>query len=423
MILIYLIALIIAPQLWIEPFVGIRVDLFIYPAWAIYLVMSGKLKNAKITPADKFFALMLVWIVLSTFVNGFHGRSNEIIQNYVKWFVLFKMVSLTVVDTADLRRVVKILVILGIVMAIEGIQHKLSPDGIGWAGQALGWVDPEVLKAGGTGRTQWINIFDGPGVFCVIYTLVLPFVLAYLGKPYSGAVRIAALGITTLLLIAIYYTGSRGGFLATLAIIGIFMANKLKISAFRITVVGTLLGVAFMLAPAYLTSVRDSNRSAQHRVDMWMEGVEMVVQNPVFGIGKGNFARYTGRLIAHNSAIEVMGELGVPGFFFWLALIVASVKSLFLAYRASEDPHERTLILGLGIAIAGYIVSSMFVTLEYETFYFLLALCAPYVRRAVRPKETDVVAAPLMSGRDYSRILAGIVVWILFLKVFFRIYY
>jgi len=421
-IAIYLVALIIAPQLWIEPFKGIRTDLYIYPAWMAYLVLSGKLKNFEFTETDKYFALMVVWIVITTFVNEQNARSMEIIQNYVKWFVLFKLISMTVIDSAGVRKTAKVLIILGIVMSIEGIQHKLSPDGIGWAGQSLGWVDPSVLKAGGTGRTEWINIFDGPGVFCVIYTMVLPFVLAYLGKPYKTLVRIIAFGVVALLLLATFYTGSRGGFLATLAVFGFFLANKFKISAMRVATIGGILFVAFMLAPAYLTSLKDSNRSAQHRVDMWMEGVEMVQQNPVFGIGKGNFAIYTGRLIAHNSSIEIMGELGLPGFFFWLALIYASLKSLFKAYAESEDEQERSIILGLGISIAGYLMSSMFVTLEYETFYFLLALCAPYVKR-VTGVATNQSRVTILVTKDYYRIFGIMIGWIILLKIFFRLYY
>lgn len=421
-ITIYLTVLLIAPQLWIEPFVGIRVDLFIYPAWLVYLLTSGKLKNLQLTQADKYFLLMIVWIVISSFVNGLNDRSGEIIENYIKWFLLFKFVGLTVTDSDALRKVSKILILFGLVLAVEGIQHKLSPDGIGWAGQPLGWVDPSVIEAGGTGRTQWINIFDGPGVFCVIFTLVLPFLLTYIGKPFKKSTQLFAIGLTVLILIAIFYTGSRGGFLATLAIIGIYIANKLKISAMRISLVGGLLFMAFMLAPAYLTSLKDSNRSAQHRVDMWIEGVEMVQQNPVFGIGKGNFARYTGRLIAHNSSIEIMGETGIVGLFFWIALIYVSVKSLFISYRNSELESERALILALGISVAGYVVSSMFVTLEYETLYFLLGLCAVY-RKEAAAVLGDSGGEKIMVSKDYFRIFWMIVAWILMLKIFFKLYY
>src|SRR5947207_230795 len=39
---LYLTLLFIAPQLWVEPFVGIRVDYYIYPAWLLWVVATGR---------------------------------------------------------------------------------------------------------------------------------------------------------------------------------------------------------------------------------------------------------------------------------------------------------------------------------------------------------------------------------------------
>jgi O-antigen ligase len=102
----------------------------------------------------------------------------------------------------------------------------------------------------------------------------------------------------------------------------------------------------------------------------------MVRYNPVFGIGRGNFLRYTNRLIAHNSAIEIMGETGFPGLFLWLGIIYMGFKNLSAAYRETEDAVLRSYVIALGLSVAGYLMSSMFVTLEYETFYLLLAFMA-----------------------------------------------
>ena len=420
---IYLTTLFIAPQLWIQPFVGIRVDLFIYPVWMVYLFVSGKTRNLYFGQADRFFILMIVWMTLSSFVNGFNDRTVEIIMTYSKWYVLFKLIGATIESDDDVRKFAWMIIGFGLVLTLEGIQHKLSADGLGWAGQALGWVDDTVIQAGGTGRTRWINIFDGPGVFCVVYTMALPFLLIYLRKIYPVAVRLTALVLTGFVLLAIFYTGSRGGFLTTLAIFGLFLALRMKISPSRLALIGGVLFISFMLAPAYLTSVRDDERSAQHRVDMWMEGVEMVQQNPVFGIGKGNYQHYTGRLIAHNSTIEIMGETGVPGLFFWWSLLYVSFKSLIYRYRTEESEKAKGIIMALGLSLAGYFISSMFVTLEYETLYVLIAVCSYYGREVSKPKEPGGESIPIMGFPDYKWIFFGIFGWIIFLKIFFRLYY
>ena len=53
--------------------------------------------------------------------------------------------------------------------------------------------------------------------------------------------------------------------------------------------------------------------SSRHRVDLWSEGLEMFKDNPVLGVGKGQFVGYTGTQVAHNAFIENLGETGLSG--------------------------------------------------------------------------------------------------------------
>ena len=107
-------------------------------------------------------------------------------------------------------------------------------------------------------------------------------------KPYALYVRaIAASCLAAPLLLAAYYTGSRGGILATAAMVGMFITSRFKINLKKLILAAALGGVALMAAPSYLTDTKDANHSAQGRVDMWAKGLEMVQNNPLFGIGVG----------------------------------------------------------------------------------------------------------------------------------------
>ena len=417
MIVLYLITLFIAPQLWIEPFVGWRIDLIIYPLWMVYLTATGRInKFFNFNIQDIIFLLMIVWILISSFLNETNILTGQIRFEYVKWFVLYRMVSLTLATDEGLATVTKRLLFIIFIIVIESIDHKyFSPDMLGWAGQPLGWVDQSVLDAGGSGRTQWINIFDGPGVFCVMFTLILPFLLVRLDDCYSKKQKFISLLLMVPVLIAIWTTGSRGGFLATLAIFGTYTLTRLNISFFTMLKIGGLLVVIFMMAPSHLTQIKDDNRSAQHRVDMWQEGVEMLEQNPVFGIGKGNYAPYTGKLIAHNSFIEIMGETGGPGIFLWVALVYLSFKNIYLYLRQEENEVKRSIARGLSICITGYLVSSFFVTLEYETLYFLLAI----TRSLSQHHKLD----QKLRKADVINIVSIIIGMYIMLKVFIKLYY
>jgi len=374
---IYLVLLYIAPQLWVEPFVGFRPDLYLYAAWFGWVILSGRaVELVRFRPQDVFFAGWVAWILISIAVNGFTPNSATIVSDYVKWFLLYRLTVVTLPTFGHVRRAVLLLLLFGLVLAVEGIQHMHSSTGLGWAGQGFGWVGEEAREAGYEGRTRWINIFDGPGVFCVVYTIALPFAMQYLAKPFSVGIRMTGLLMVAPLLVATYYTGSRGGILATIGIMGLYVLARTRVSLGKLVFVAGLLVVTLAIAPSYFTSTADSSRSAQHRIEMWAEGVEMVRYNPVFGIGKGNFLSYTSKLIAHNSAIEIMGETGAPGLFLWLGIIYMGYKTLLAGYRKSEDLRVQSYIVAIGLSIAGYLLSSMFVTLEYETFYFLLAISA-----------------------------------------------
>ncbi|MBI3546804.1 MAG: O-antigen ligase family protein [Gammaproteobacteria bacterium] len=414
-IFIYLTTLFIAPQLWIEPFVDLRVDYYVYPLWMAAVFFAKEKNPLTLTAQDKFFLLMLLWIVLSMTLNGgFHERSTDIIMDYTKWFVMYKLVSATVSSDGRFKAVALMLVFFALVLAVEGIQHITNEAQLGWAGQTLAWIDPEAQAAGEPGRTRWINIFDGPGVFCVVYTIALPFLMQYLVAPFKFGTRFIAVGLLTLLVTAIYYTGSRGGFLTTLGIFALFMALRFKISPLKIAITGAVVSFAFMLAPSYLTTMDDPSKSAKHRVDMWIEGVEMVQGNPVFGIGKGNFLRYTNKLIAHNSSIEIMGETGLPGLFFWIGLIYMALKNVAAYTQETESESNRSYAIALGLSVIGYIISSMFVTLEYETFYFLLGLCGALGFRLKQPVQ--------FAEKDFWRLSMATVGWVIAIKAFVILY-
>jgi O-antigen ligase len=373
----YLVTLFLAPQVWLPPFVNLPVDYILYPGWLIYVVMSGRFLRIKYHVAETFFGAFIFWICVSLVLNGSaYNFVPIVLAKYVKWFLLYLLIRATVTTVRDLRRVAVFLVLLIYVLVVEGIQHKLDPAGINWAGQPLGWVVPEVRAAGGTGRTRWVGVFDGIGVFTVAYTIALPFVLHYASSGFKPAVRwLNRLGLPFLLL-AIYYTGSRGGFIATLVLICLHLAVTYRVSLKSILIASALVTIAITAAPSNLTQTKDSMGSAQNRVDVWAQGLSMVADSPLWGIGRGNYVGQTHTIIAHNSALEILGETGLVGVLLWASLITVCLRAAYLRYQSTTAPLDRRVVSGLMASVIGYMASSMFVTLEYETFYLLLALCA-----------------------------------------------
>jgi hypothetical protein len=414
---IYLTVLMIAPQLWVGPLIGLRPDLFVYGFWFLVVAFRGRLGEVfRFRTQDWFFVAMLVWMVLSWIKNGFRDYSSLILIEYTKWFVVYRLVAASIDSIENLRRAAWIFLSFGLLLAVEGIQHMNSPDGLGWAGQEFAWIDPSAKAMGLQNRTRWINIFDGPGVFCVVYTIALPIAMQYWDSAYGAVKRLIAAGLMVPLLgIGIVYTGSRGGMLTALAILGLYTLSKFHLSLTKLVLMLSIASAGMMLGPAYLTSTSDSSGSAQHRVEMWAEGIEMVSQNPILGIGKGYFLSYTNKLIAHNSAIEVMGETGFVGMFFWFGILYMGIRNIVSRVKESNSPSERSLLVGIGLSIVGYYVSSLFVTLEYETIYCLLGLSAAVAGWTVKSEPYSV--------RDFKIMISIMIGYFVLIKLFVMMYF
>lgn len=345
------------------------------PLWVAYAVGHKAKSKYVLEPQDKFVLGVFIWVVLSTAANGFTPSGVDSIYIYVRYLVVYFLLAFSLSGKHDLKIILRFIIFFGLLLTVEGIQQKWSVDGVGWAGQSLDWVDPAVLAAGGTGRTRWVGIFDGPGVFGVIYTNLLAILVAYSlfeKRRPNLVLYMSLIGMTGL---AIYYCGSRGSMLASMAIVASALAFKYQVRMRTVLVALGLFVAAIMVAPAHLTTIHDQSNSSAGRVDMWVEGYEMLRYYPLFGVGSANFKAYTSSLQAHNTFIQVMGELGLPGLLMWLGMSYMAVKTLFLAFSKTSNPAEKALVVAPGLMLLSYHVSGFFVTLEYETFYIILACC------------------------------------------------
>ena len=97
------------------------------------------------------------------------------------------------------------------------------------------------------------------------------------------------------------------------------------------------------------------------------------------------------------------------GLLLWSTLIYLSIKSATFTWKNSTDLADSNVGFGVVLAILGYIVSAMFVTLEYETFYLLLAF------GTVLGRQGDAVQ---LSRREIKIILISVGLLLLLLQLF-----
>ena len=85
-IVVYLTALIIAPQLWVQAVLNWSVDFFIYPFWMFVLLLRGRIGEFfRLRTPDLFFLAYLLWMIMSWLTNPAPSYAALIFVNYFKW--------------------------------------------------------------------------------------------------------------------------------------------------------------------------------------------------------------------------------------------------------------------------------------------------------------------------------------------------
>lgn len=194
--------------------------------------------------------------------------------------------------------------------------------------------------------------------------------------------KLLAAGYLPIGLIAVILTASRGGFLAaTVALAG--CALLLARGHMRRVVAGVFvlpaIGAGLWFAAPHETLERLAtiteqlqSRSLNQRWNIWDAGWHAFIQAPIFGRGAGTFTVAAGTApidTAHNTALSILVEGGLCGFFVALAIVVVATW-IVMGMRGP-------LRLALGTSLAVWLVTSVVATVaESRTTWLLFALIA-----------------------------------------------
>jgi O-antigen ligase len=242
-------------------------------------------------------------------------------------------------------------------------------------------------------RMRGTGLFNDPNEFCLIVILGMGLSLYWASEQQRWLPRLAWLAPLGVFAYAIALTQSRGGFVALLAAIVTYCSCKLgkgKTILFAVLILPLLL----LVFAGRQTHVSFSEDTAQQRLGLWSDGLVLLRQNPVFGIGYGNFVRTTG-LVAHNSFLHAFTELGLPGGLLFLGAFYVGLRELLRLRepgRSIRDPALARLYPCLFAGITGYVIGMLAVSYCYImptytvlgiiTVYLACATTAPPIARA-----------------------------------------
>ena len=234
--------------------------------------------------------------------------------------------------------------------------------------------------------------------------------------------RLLSWFVAILMAHAVMLSGSRGGMLALIVSIAMgFMLLPPKkpkhLLAFLVVVVilGRLAGPSvqdrFMSA---FVDPQERDRSAESRLDLWADNWDVMVHNPVLGVGPDHWP-----LIAqqygwkpgkegHSLWFQTGAELGFPGLGFLMLFYGLTMVRLWPIARNKgdvQDPWLRDVARMVIASQMGFVVAAQFVSLEgLEIPYFITLLGAGALKLLPQeqPVPKRVLEAPPVGSADLS---------------------
>lgn len=249
------------------------------------------------------------------------------------------------------------------------------------------------------------NVFSSIGhanALAAYLVLVIPLAagLAFVGQTVLRWVAAAA---TAAMVSALVLTGSRGGYIAALAVAATlavgWRAHLGRLAARRRQAAALLAATAVVIAAAaiagVLPSVSGYDASVRFHLDAWRIAVEIAADNPVVGTGPETFPDvfpgYSHALLPedralaldafrvespHNVYLGIAAGSGIPALLAYLGVIGAFTVAVVRALPRVPS-GTRALLVGVLGAAAGHLAADFFITADLtSTWLFWLAMGA-----------------------------------------------
>jgi putative inorganic carbon (HCO3(-)) transporter len=409
-------ALIISLIFLLSPFVStslIGVLLIAAGGYWLLLTLADDLRD-EVTPIH---LLVLLYWGIATIATAFSPVKEAAFSGWVKLTLYLLLFALTakVLRSRTLRSyIIGVYLHTALIVSVYGIRQEFFG-----AEQLATWNDPNSALADNTRVYSYLgnpNLLAAYLLSAIALSVAAFFVWRRL---LPKALAVLMIVVNTFCL---YFTDSRGGWLALLALIFAFLL-LLRVwwhdylprfwQVWLLPIVfGILVGlgvVAFVevepLRLRVLSMVAGREDSSNNfRLNVWAGVMDMIRDRALIGIGPGNEAfnqiyplyqrpKYTA-LSAYSVYLELMVETGMVGFaaFMWLIFVTLTqgVKQL-VRLRQIKDREGFWLIAAMS-AIAGFLVNGLFDTVWYRPqistlWWLMVAIIASFYANATQTRD------------------------------------
>jgi O-antigen ligase len=251
-------------------------------------------------------------------------------------------------------------------------------------------------------RLCGIGLFNDPNDLSLVLVVSVAACAYFLAAPRRRpGERPALAGCVGLLLYALYLTHSRGGAIAAVSGLLVYLyARASRRDALALTcLVVPLLTVAMLARPATAV-LADTGDTFQTRLELWSGTFDAFRSAPLLGIGQGRLVDVIGE-VAHNSFLHAYAEMGLLGGTAFIGTFYLALRGLWRA--APADPELARLRPYLLAALASYAAGLLSLSRCYHApTQLMIAITTAYLLLASRGGAP--VAVPPMDGPCLRRI-------------------
>jgi putative inorganic carbon (HCO3(-)) transporter len=404
--------------------------------WLIKCYLRGTLElhDRLLTGFVIAFALACS-ITFFTTVNK--GITLRYIYEIISYTLLFLIIANNFRDSGSIKAAFVIFLVSALLLCSYGIyQWRVTLE------QTREFLD-QIIKSGDQGglsipinsgilyrlkSQRPFSTFLFPNAYAIYLAIVGSLTIGFIWsmwekiKKSAGAGKwlLVALLATLCILIPwnLWLTKSRGGMMSAASVLLVFLiigfwrkkkpsAEKLVAAFIVLAITMTFIagGEAFSAesAPAYdesfWTRIKDT-ASIKQRITYWKAALEIVKDNPWFGVGWGAFEKAYPRYmilggypvkLAHNNYLQVWAETGIAGLNTFVGMWLAFLYTFWRKVRPGAAGDLRGIACGLGAGVIAFLVNNLVDIALYlpPLMYFVYMILGLLVAVPTENEEED----------------------------------
>jgi O-antigen ligase len=322
--------------------------------------ISIKHKGLIKTPIDTYLALFVTSLFVPLIMSSHFQESLLIFISIAGYLFLIVIMVTFINDKKDVRNIIYIFLISIVLVSILGILQFISGNTF------LEVTQRDELNKWDNTEASFFRVVGtevNPSAFASHYVIALPIILSLLLTKTGFRTTPILYILFILCSIVLILTFSRGGLLG--AVIGLLLVlfycwSKIQtlLPALLLVLISSILFYLFWPTDAnyYVFSIffdSDADMSYQYRVSTIGPSISMFLDNPIFGVGIGNYTYriedygYSGIIAPHNNILGITSELGLLGFIPFVLIIIKVMYSVWSQIRNTDDKELHGLMVGL----------------------------------------------------------------------------